>query len=223
MNLNALQPAIKGIEIPQDSEKRIGHHIHNQAPLATRFAQQGNVGGVAQAILGGGDAVAGPPFLHLIQTPQFLRQAGLGNQGHEWQARRFLQHPVGFARGGIALDLAAGRIRGGFADFHQGQGGAVGHHQVAGGVHHQDRHRGTHRIEIGPGGVAAFYQQAVVVADEELQLAGWGGMGGQVGANRRLQFRDAAGLSHRRRTQIGPAPGGHIVGKVAVGINETRQ
>ena len=131
MDFNPLEPAVEGIQIPQHPEKRIGHHINHQAPLATRFAQQGQVAGVAQAILGGGDAVAGPPFLNLIQTPQFLRQAGLGNQGHERQAGRLLQHPIGFARGGIALDEAAGRIGGRLGDLHQGQGGTIGHRQVA--------------------------------------------------------------------------------------------
>ena len=48
-------------------------------------------------------------------------------------------------------------------------------------------------------------------------------MAGQVRPHRRLQFRDAARMPHRRRTEIGPAPGGHIVGQMAVGIDETRQ
>ena len=87
----------------------------------------------------------------------------------------------------------------------------------------QDRHRGAHRIEVGAGGVAFLLQQAVVVAHEELQLAGRGGVAGQVGAHRGLDVGDAAGAAHRRRAEVRAAPGGHVVGQVAVGIDEAGQ
>ena len=64
-------------------------------------------------------------------------------------ARRFLQHAVGFPADGVALNVASGWVGAGAVDLHQGQGGAVGHHQVPGGVQQQDRHGGAHRIEIG--------------------------------------------------------------------------
>ena len=94
---------------------------------------------------------------------------------------------------------------------------------MPGGVNQQDRHRGAHRIEVGAAGVALLLQQAVVVAHEELQLAGRGGVAGQVGAHRGLDVGDAAGASHRRRAEVGAAPGGHVIGQVAVGIDEPWQ
>ena len=102
------------------------------------------------------------------------------------------------------LDHPTARVGCGRTDASLGQGRAVVYRQMAALVHHDERHGGADRVELGSGGAALLLELRIVVveADGHAVFADGGRAGDEV-AHHLLQLGNRADLAIRWRQQIG--------------------